>query len=119
MARADENHGKRLKHCKARTKGQKSYLKDNYSGKMIRRTCVDDTICNREVDSRKQQDRFHKEHLEWTKDGALENGAGSPADALALRVKFHILLRIGLAQELRLPCEENRRKSLRKEEEAE
>jgi len=83
------------------------------------RTCVDDTICNREVDRREQQDWFDKEHLEWTKDGALENVVESPADAFALRVNFLVLLGVGHAQTLRLSCEEHRRKSLRKEEEAE
>ena len=93
VTRPDENHGKRLKHCE---KGQESYLKDNRFGRM-RLTCVNNTICNREVDRRKQQDRFHKEHLERTKDGALENGTGSPTDALTLRVDFRGLLRVGLA----------------------
>ena len=70
----------------------------------MRRTYVDDTICGREVDCRKQQDQFRKEHVERTKNGALENSARSPADALALRVHLPVLLRVGLAQALRLLC---------------
>ena len=50
---------------------------------------------------------------------ALNNGARSLADALALRVDFPVLLRVGLGQTLRLSCEVHRCKSGRKEEEAE
>jgi hypothetical protein len=60
-------------------------------------TCVDNAISDREVDRRKQQDRFDQEHLERAKNRTFEDGTGGPVDALVLCVDFLILLGIRLA----------------------
>ncbi len=103
MACADEDQRDCLEHW---TQSQTSDI-SRFGRREVAHTRIQDTIRERDVYRREQQDWFDQQHFEWAEDGALEDGVNSPADAVALCVDVLILHRIRRAQALCLLREEH------------